>query len=105
MSIRISGRAATVNVGRGNIELAPNRKLSITNGVFEVPDTHPKPSPARTRFRAEGSADAAAELLSLERLRWLPELAPGPVIAVNIPSFRLWAFANARRDGIQERRT
>src|SRR5207248_3265601 len=37
--------------------------------------------------------------LSLERLRWLPELAPGPVIAVNIPSFRLWAFANARRDG------
>jgi murein L,D-transpeptidase YcbB/YkuD len=36
--------------------------------------------------------------LSLERLRWLPELPPGPVIAVNIPSFRLWAFANARRD-------
>ena len=37
--------------------------------------------------------------LSLERLRWLPELPPGPAIAVNIPSFRLWAFANARRDG------
>lgn len=36
--------------------------------------------------------------LSLERLRWLPELPPGPVIAVNIPSFRLWAFVNARRD-------
>jgi murein L,D-transpeptidase YcbB/YkuD len=31
--------------------------------------------------------------LSLERLRWLPELPGGPVIAVNIPSFRLWAFA------------
>lgn len=30
--------------------------------------------------------------LSLERLRWLPELPGGPVIAVNIPSFRLWAF-------------
>jgi murein L,D-transpeptidase YcbB/YkuD len=36
--------------------------------------------------------------LSLERLRWLPELPAGPLIAVNIPSFRLWAFANARAD-------
>ena len=36
--------------------------------------------------------------LSLERMRWLPDLPPGPVIAVNIPSFRLWAFVNARRD-------
>jgi murein L,D-transpeptidase YcbB/YkuD len=37
--------------------------------------------------------------LSLERLRWLPELPAGPAIAVNIPSFRLWAFANAHDDG------
>jgi murein L,D-transpeptidase YcbB/YkuD len=36
--------------------------------------------------------------LSLERLRWLPELPTGPLIAVNIPSFRLWAFADARDD-------
>jgi murein L,D-transpeptidase YcbB/YkuD len=36
--------------------------------------------------------------LSLERLRWLPELPSGPLIAVNIPSFRLWAFANAHDD-------
>ena len=35
---------------------------------------------------------------SLERLRWLPELPAGPLIAVNIPSFRLWAFADARDD-------
>ena len=33
--------------------------------------------------------------LSLERLRWLADLAPGPVVAINIPSFRLWAFADA----------
>ncbi len=33
--------------------------------------------------------------LSLERLRWLPQLQPGPLIAINIPSFRLWAFADA----------
>jgi murein L,D-transpeptidase YcbB/YkuD len=31
-------------------------------------------------------------VLSLERMRWLPDLAAGPLIAINIPSFRLWAF-------------
>lgn len=30
--------------------------------------------------------------LSLERLRWLPALPAGPVIAINVPSFRLWAY-------------
>lgn len=30
--------------------------------------------------------------LTLERLRWLPALAPGPLVAVNLPVFRLWAF-------------
>ncbi len=35
-------------------------------------------------------------VLSLERLRWLPAPAPGPLVAVNIPSFRLWGFADAR---------
>ena len=33
-------------------------------------------------------------VLSLERLRWLPDLPAGPLIAINIPSFRLWAFAD-----------
>lgn len=30
--------------------------------------------------------------LTLERLRWLPDFTQGRVIAVNLPSFRLWAF-------------
>jgi murein L,D-transpeptidase YcbB/YkuD len=34
--------------------------------------------------------------LAMERLRWLPEPAGGRVIAVNVPSFELWAFADAR---------
>lgn len=33
--------------------------------------------------------------LSMERLRWLPDLSAGPFIAVNLPSFRLWAFKSA----------
>jgi Protein of unknown function len=69
VNVRVSGRTATINVGRGNIEVSPGRKLSITNGVFEVPDTFPKAPPAKARFRLDGSVPAAAELLSLERLR------------------------------------
>jgi murein L,D-transpeptidase YcbB/YkuD len=30
--------------------------------------------------------------LSMERLRWLPYFPDGPLVAVNIPSFRLWAL-------------
>jgi murein L,D-transpeptidase YcbB/YkuD len=33
--------------------------------------------------------------LTLERLRWLPDLPPGRVIAVNLPAYRLWAFDTA----------
>lgn len=33
--------------------------------------------------------------LTLERLRWLPDFPDGPVIAVNLPGFRLWGFDRA----------
>src|SRR5207244_13064323 len=69
VNLRISGRTAVINLGRGNVEISPGRKLSITNGVFEVPDTFPKAPPAKARFRLDGSVPAAAELLGLERLR------------------------------------
>ncbi len=69
VAVRISGRTAMINVGRGNVEISPGRKLSITNGVFEVPDTFPKSPPAKARFRLDGSVPAAAELLGMERLR------------------------------------
>jgi hypothetical protein len=76
VNVHISGRTAVINVGRGNVEISPGRKLSITNGVFEVPDTFPKAPPAKARFRLDGSVPAAAEFLSLERLR---EYAGAPV--------------------------
>src|SRR5262249_38591901 len=69
VNVRISGRTAVVNVGRGNVEISSGRKLSVTNGVFEVPDTFPKAPPAKVRFRLDGSVPAAAELLASERLR------------------------------------
>jgi murein L,D-transpeptidase YcbB/YkuD len=32
--------------------------------------------------------------LTLERLRWLPDFAPGPLILVDLPAYRLWAIEN-----------
>ncbi len=69
IDVRITGRTATINLGRGHVETVQGRKLSITNGVFEVPDTFPKGPPAKARFRLDGSVPAAAELLATERLR------------------------------------
>jgi len=69
VSVHISGRTASINVGRGNVEISPGRKLSITSGVFEVPDHFPKAPPAKVRFRLDGSVPAAAELLGMQRLR------------------------------------
>ncbi len=69
LSAHVQGRTATVRLAKAIVDLPSGRKVTLSNGVFEVPDTHPKPSPARTRFRAEGTADAAAELLAMERLR------------------------------------
>ena len=69
LTLRVTGRKAVINLGRGGVEMSPGRKFAISNGVFEVPDTFPKAPPAKARFRLDGPVPAAAELLSLERLR------------------------------------
>jgi hypothetical protein len=69
LTVRITGRNAIVNLGRGTVEAAPGRKLSVAGGVFEVPDTHPKPALARASFRIDGGVPAAVALLASEGLR------------------------------------
>ena len=69
LNVRVTGGSATVTLGKGIVDVSPGRRLAISNGVFEVPNTRPKAPPARVRFRVEGTAAAAAELLALERLR------------------------------------
>jgi hypothetical protein len=69
VNVHVSGRTAVINVVRGNVDISPGRKLSITNGSFEVPDTFPKAPPAKVRFRLDGSVPAAVELLNMQRLR------------------------------------
>jgi hypothetical protein len=69
LTVRIVGRNAVVNIGRGTAEVATGRKLNVASGVFEVADTHPKPVSARAAFRIDGTMPATAALLSSEGLR------------------------------------
>jgi hypothetical protein len=69
LNVRIVGRNVVVNLGRGTVEAASGRKLNIAGGVFEVPDTHAKPAPARASFRIDGGMPAGAALLASEGLR------------------------------------
>ena len=69
LTLRVIGRNAVVSLGRGTVEAAPGRKLNIASGMFEVPDTHPKPAPARASFRIDGGVPAAAALLASDGLR------------------------------------
>jgi murein L,D-transpeptidase YcbB/YkuD len=42
---------------------------------------------------AVSPAERATQIeLAMERLRWLPAFAPQPLVVVNVPAFRLWAF-------------
>jgi hypothetical protein len=69
INVRVTGRTATATMGKGTVDVSPGRRLVLSNGVFEVPNTRGPAPPARVRFRVEGSAPAAAELLALDRLR------------------------------------
>ncbi len=69
MVARFTGRTATVTLGRGTVDLPSGRKITVSNGTFEVPDTSVKAPPARVRLRLDGPADAAIELAGMEPLR------------------------------------
>jgi hypothetical protein len=69
LTVHIVGRDAQVVVNRANADLPSGRKMVLTSGLFEVPDTDPQDPPARVRFKLDGPVAGAAELLSLDRLR------------------------------------
>jgi len=68
LKARVTGRTATVTIGQGIADTPAGRKITISDFTFEVPDMAPKPSPSRSKFRADGPVAAAAEILSNDRL-------------------------------------
>lgn len=67
--MKVRGKRAAISLGRGVVDLPSGRRLTLANGVFDVPDTQIKHPPAQARVRAEGPVPAAAELLAMDRLR------------------------------------
>ena len=74
LTVHIVGRDAIVSLGKATADTPAGRKLAVTSGVFEVPDTAPHAPPARVHFKMEGPVPAAAELLRMDRLRDVSDL-------------------------------
>ena len=75
LNVHVVGRDAVVSVGKAVADLPSGRKLAVSAGVFEVPDTAPQAPPSRVHFKLDGAVPAAAELLRMDRLR---DFADGP---------------------------
>jgi hypothetical protein len=69
LTVHVVGRNAQIAVGKATADLPSGRKLVLSSGLFEVPDTAPRQPPARVHFKLDGPVPAAAELLTMERLR------------------------------------
>jgi Protein of unknown function len=68
LKARVTGRTATVSIGQGVADTPNGRKLTVSDFVFEVPDTHPKPPPSRVRMKIDGPVPGAAEIMASDRL-------------------------------------
>ena len=75
LNVHIVGRDADVTLGKATADLPSGRKLVMSSGLFEVPDTAPHEPPARVHFKLDGPVPAAAELLAMDRLRDVAERA------------------------------
>jgi hypothetical protein len=69
VSVHVTGRTATVKLGKGTADISSGRRLAVSNVLFEIPDMSASPPPARVRFKLEGPVPAAAELMANEKLR------------------------------------
>ena len=69
LRIHVNGRSAKITLGKGTVEVSPGRRLTVSNGTFDVPNIRVKMPPARVSFRVDGPVPAVAELLALDRLR------------------------------------
>ncbi|HXW41238.1 MAG TPA: DUF3971 domain-containing protein [Xanthobacteraceae bacterium] len=69
VTVHIVGRDAQIALGKAAADLPSGRRLFLSTGLFEVPDTGPHEPPARVHFKIDGPVPAATELLAMDRLR------------------------------------
>jgi hypothetical protein len=69
LNVHIAGRDAVITLNKATADLPSGKKLVMSAGQFEVPDTAPKEPPAKVHFKLDGPVPAAVELLAMDRLR------------------------------------
>jgi Protein of unknown function/AsmA-like C-terminal region len=69
LNVHIVGRDAVITLNKATADLPSGKKIVMSAGQFEVPDTAPNEPPAKVRFRLDGPVPAALELLTMDRLR------------------------------------
>lgn len=69
VSVRVTGRTVHVQVSKGDMETPGKRRLSVTEGVFDISDTAPEKPEAKVKVVVNGAAAAAIELSNMPPLR------------------------------------
>jgi Protein of unknown function len=69
LTVHIVGRDAQIALSKASADLPSGRRLLLSSGLFEVPDTAPHAPPANVHFKLDGPVPAAVELLGMDRLR------------------------------------
>jgi hypothetical protein len=69
LNVHIAGRDAVITLNKATADLPSGKKLVMSAGQFEVPDTAPPEPPAKVHFKLDGPVPAAVELLAMDRLR------------------------------------
>ncbi|MBV9564234.1 MAG: AsmA-like C-terminal domain-containing protein [Bradyrhizobium sp.] len=87
LKVHVTGRTANVLIGQGIADTPAGRKLTFSDFVFDVADTHPKPPAAKIKMKVDGTVPAVAEILASDRLSDLstpidPSASKGTVSAV-----------------------
>jgi hypothetical protein len=65
----ITGHTVTVSVKKGVVEGAAGHRLTLSDGVFRVPDTTLKPAPASVNARVAGTLDSLVDILARDGLK------------------------------------
>jgi hypothetical protein len=78
LKAHITGRTANVSIGQGVADTPVGRKLNVSDAVFEIADTAPKPVQAKVRFRIDGPVPTVAEILASGKLSDLSAIVVDP---------------------------
>jgi murein L,D-transpeptidase YcbB/YkuD len=85
----LSDESAPAAAGYDDTLATGVKRFQARNGLFDSGDLDATTVAALNVPLAEHVHELE---LTLERLRWLPDYPSGPVVAVNVPTYRLWAF-------------